>query len=134
VGSSLKKKCKKVLRFTGAGDKGIDIAGFNSAKLLKGVWDNYQQAPLTIDSQERHAAHSLYLSPLGIHCNARQGAVELLTPRFEVCWSAQAWWCGRGDSNPHPLTGSRFSYHFDFRRRRWGVRGLDYPFAMAFGP
>jgi hypothetical protein len=30
-----------VLRFTGAGDKGIDIAGFNSAKLLKGVWDNY---------------------------------------------------------------------------------------------
>ncbi len=28
------------------------------------------------------------------------------------------WWCGRGDSNPHPLTGSRFSYHFDFRRRR----------------
>src|SRR5262249_26836194 len=32
-----------------------------------------------------------------------------------------------------PLTGSRFSYHFDFRRRRVGVRGLDYPFAMTFG-
>jgi hypothetical protein len=42
-------------------------------------------------------------------------------------------WCGRGDSNPHPLTGSRFSYHFDFRRRLVGVRGLDYPFAIAFG-
>jgi hypothetical protein len=43
------------------------------------------------------------------------------------------YWCGRGDSNPHPLTGSRFSYHFDFRRRLVGVRGLDYPFAIAFG-
>jgi hypothetical protein len=40
--SSLKKKYQKVLRFTGAGDKGIDLAGFKDAKLLKGVWDNYQ--------------------------------------------------------------------------------------------
>jgi hypothetical protein len=51
----------------------------------------------------------------------------LLMIRLACCW------CGRGDSNPHPLTGSRFSYHFDFRRRRVGVRGLDYPFAIAFG-
>jgi hypothetical protein len=43
-------------------------------------------------------------------------------------------WCGRGDSNPHPHTGSRFSCHFDFRRRLAGVRGLDYPFAVAFRP
>jgi hypothetical protein len=33
-----------------------------------------------------------------------------------------------------PHGGSRFSYHFGFRRRRrepGGVRGLDYPFAPA---
>jgi hypothetical protein len=40
--SSLKKEYKNVLRFTGAGDKGIDIAGFKDVKLLQGIWDNYQ--------------------------------------------------------------------------------------------
>ena len=40
-------------------------------------------------------------------------------------------WCGRRDSNPHSLAGSGFSYHFGFRRRLSGVRGLDYPFAIA---
>ncbi len=29
-------------RFTGANDKGVDIAGFVDSKLLRGVWDNYQ--------------------------------------------------------------------------------------------
>ena len=28
-------------------------------------------------------------------------------------------WCGRRDSNPHDLSVNRFSYHFDFRRRRY---------------
>jgi hypothetical protein len=41
-------------------------------------------------------------------------------------------WCGRRDSNPHSHSRSRFSYHFGFRRRLVGVRGLDYPFAKAF--
>jgi len=31
-----------VQRFTGAGDRGIDIAGFTDATKLQGVWDNYQ--------------------------------------------------------------------------------------------
>jgi hypothetical protein len=31
-----------VLRFSGANDKGIDVAGFTDGKHLKGVWDNYQ--------------------------------------------------------------------------------------------
>jgi hypothetical protein len=39
---SLKKKYSKVLRFTGAGDKGIDIAAFTDDQLLSGIWDNYQ--------------------------------------------------------------------------------------------
>ena len=39
---SLKQQYSKVLRFTGAGDRGIDIAGFTDDQLLKGVWDNYQ--------------------------------------------------------------------------------------------
>lgn len=33
---------KTVLRFTGANDRGIDVAGFADDKLLEGVWDNYQ--------------------------------------------------------------------------------------------
>lgn len=40
---SLKKSYKKVERFSGPGDMGIDVAGFMDAKKrLKGVWDNYQ--------------------------------------------------------------------------------------------
>jgi hypothetical protein len=42
VSHCLKSKYAKVLRFTGANDRGIDIAGFEDDKLLDGVWDNYQ--------------------------------------------------------------------------------------------
>jgi hypothetical protein len=38
----LKKTYKQVQRFTGAGDLGIDVAGFVDDKRLNGVWDNYQ--------------------------------------------------------------------------------------------
>ncbi len=38
----LKKEYLKVQRFTGAGDRGIDIAGFADAQKLQGVWDNFQ--------------------------------------------------------------------------------------------
>jgi len=38
----LKKAYKQVQRFSGAGDMGIDVAGFVDDKRLKGVWDNYQ--------------------------------------------------------------------------------------------
>lgn len=38
----LKKQYKQVQRFTGAGDQGIDIAGFADNVKLQGVWDNYQ--------------------------------------------------------------------------------------------
>jgi hypothetical protein len=50
----LKEKYKKVKRFTGAGDKGIDIAGFVDDKGLLGVWDNYQC--------KRYLDHALYPS------------------------------------------------------------------------
>lgn len=40
--SSLKTKYHKVLRYTGANDRGIDVAGFADRNYLKGVWDNYQ--------------------------------------------------------------------------------------------
>ncbi len=36
---SLKNLYVQVQRFTGAGDRGIDIAGFGDAKKLLGVWD-----------------------------------------------------------------------------------------------
>lgn len=39
---SLKQKYTDVLRYTGAGDMGIDIAGFTDSKYLLGVWDNFQ--------------------------------------------------------------------------------------------
>jgi hypothetical protein len=38
----LKKQYTEVQRFTGAGDRGIDIAGFTDAQKLQGVWDNFQ--------------------------------------------------------------------------------------------
>lgn len=38
----LKKLYAQVQRFTGAGDRGVDVAGFADALKLQGVWDNYQ--------------------------------------------------------------------------------------------
>jgi hypothetical protein len=38
----LKSLYVQVQRFSGAGDRGIDIAGFADAQKLQGVWDNYQ--------------------------------------------------------------------------------------------
>ncbi len=38
----LKRNYIKVQRFTGAGDRGIDIAGFTDGEKLQGVWDNFQ--------------------------------------------------------------------------------------------
>ena len=38
----LKSVYASVRRFTGAGDRGIDIAGFTDTDGLQGVWDNYQ--------------------------------------------------------------------------------------------
>ncbi|WP_246389376.1 ABC-three component system protein [Microvirga mediterraneensis] len=38
----MKSEYLKVLRFTGANDRGIDIAGFADEQFLDGVWDNYQ--------------------------------------------------------------------------------------------
>lgn len=42
VHCTLNKQYKDVQRFTGAGDLGIDIAGFADDQKLQGVWDNYQ--------------------------------------------------------------------------------------------
>jgi hypothetical protein len=42
VSECLKPKYVKVVRFTGANDRGIDVAGFVGADQLLGVWDNYQ--------------------------------------------------------------------------------------------
>ena len=39
---ALKFQYAQVQRFTGAGDQGIDIAGFTDDKKLQGVWDCYQ--------------------------------------------------------------------------------------------
>jgi hypothetical protein len=38
----LKGQYIDVQRFAGAGDRGIDIAGFTDGQKLQGVWDNYQ--------------------------------------------------------------------------------------------
>jgi len=42
VSGVLKEKYTAVRRFTGANDRGIDIAGFADAAMLNGVWDLYQ--------------------------------------------------------------------------------------------
>lgn len=38
----LKKSYMAVLRFSGPGDRGIDICGFVDDKRLQGIWDNFQ--------------------------------------------------------------------------------------------
>src|SRR5436853_2846523 len=38
----LKAKYSKVLRFSGANDRGVDVAWFVDDELLLGVWDNFQ--------------------------------------------------------------------------------------------
>lgn len=40
--SALKSEYTDVQRFTGAGDKGVDIAGLTDAAGVHGVWDNFQ--------------------------------------------------------------------------------------------
>jgi hypothetical protein len=50
---SLKAMYVQVQRFSGAGDRGIDIAGFTDPDKLNGVWDNYQC---------KHYDHALYPS------------------------------------------------------------------------
>lgn len=47
--SSLKTKYHKVLRYTGANDRGIDVAGFVDKNYLKGVWDNYGDVPPDVE-------------------------------------------------------------------------------------
>lgn len=42
VSHCLKAKFPKVSRFSGANDRGIDIAGFADDNHLLGVWDNFQ--------------------------------------------------------------------------------------------
>jgi hypothetical protein len=49
----LKAIYRQVQRFSGAGDRGIDIAGFADADKLNGVWENYQC---------KHYDHALYPS------------------------------------------------------------------------
>jgi len=38
----LKKQYRQVQRFTGSGDRCIDVAGFTDDQRLLGIWDNYQ--------------------------------------------------------------------------------------------
>ncbi|HYW37361.1 MAG TPA: ABC-three component system protein [Terriglobales bacterium] len=51
---ALKGLYVQVQRFTGAGDRGIDIAGFADAQKLLGAWDNYQC--------KRFLGHAIYPS------------------------------------------------------------------------
>jgi hypothetical protein len=51
---ALKNSYVQVQRFSGAGDRGIDIAGFADALKLQGVWDNYQC--------KRYLDHAIYPS------------------------------------------------------------------------
>ncbi|MCC3243808.1 hypothetical protein LG047_00460 [Methylocystis sp. WRRC1] len=39
---SLKKTYQDVVRFSGAGDKGVDVAGFTDGNGFNGVWDGFQ--------------------------------------------------------------------------------------------
>ena len=49
---TFKDRYVQVQRFTGANDRGIDIAGFADTQKLQGVWDNYQC--------KRYLGHAIY--------------------------------------------------------------------------
>lgn len=46
----LTTKYEHVLRFSGAGDMGIDVAGFVGDERLLGVWDNFQSSTTAMPS------------------------------------------------------------------------------------
>ena len=90
VSHCLKAKYSKVLRFAGAGDRGIDVAGFTDDKLLQGIWDNYQckhfdhpvmpsEAWPEIGKILWHSFNGHYLSPRAYYFVAPRGTGTTLT-------------------------------------------------------
>jgi hypothetical protein len=66
----LRARYMHVQRFSGAGDRGIDIAGFTDAFRFLGVWDNYQC---------KHYDHALY--PTDIWVDAPPRHYYFVAPR-----------------------------------------------------
>jgi hypothetical protein len=71
----LKTLYAQVQRFTGAGDRGIDIAGFTDANKLQGVWDNYQC------KHYDHALHPGDVWPESANCS---GTHSISNSRFHA--------------------------------------------------
>lgn len=65
----LKDKYDEVVRPTGPGDKGIDVAGFKGKDRLKGAWDNYQckhyERPLSFSNVAPEIGKILWYSHCG---------------------------------------------------------------------
>ncbi len=87
---SLKDKYIDVIRPTGAGDKGIDVAGFTDEKKLNGVWHNHQckfyKDPLAfgdiapeIGKTLWYSFNGYYLAPVNCYFIAPKGASTDLT-------------------------------------------------------
>jgi hypothetical protein len=86
----LKKLYIQVQRFTGANDRGIDIAGFSDDQKLQGVWDNYQC---------KHYDHALYPS------DAWPEIGKILWHSFKGEYKAPRPAGGKGRSDPRGAHG-----------------------------
>jgi hypothetical protein len=66
---SLERGYKEVIRWSGAGDMGLDVIGFNTDKKFDGAWDNYQCKRYALQLQPSNIwvelAKIVYYSHLG---------------------------------------------------------------------
>jgi hypothetical protein len=132
---SLKKKYSKVLRVTGAGDRGIDVAGFTDDQLLDGIWDNYQckhyEKPIAphvawpeIGKILWHSFNKHFTPPRAYYFVAPKEASTSLTlllanaknlrNQLIAAWDKSV--CGKISATPVPLSGEFAAYvhQFDF--------------------
>ncbi|MBY6153938.1 hypothetical protein KUV47_12005 [Vannielia litorea] len=87
---SVSDKYIKVMRPTGPGDKGVDVAGFSDSNELIGVWDNYQckhyTSPLSFGNIAPeigkilwHSFNKIYIAPRSCAFIAPKGASTTLS-------------------------------------------------------
>jgi hypothetical protein len=106
---SQKKSYINVLRFGGAGDMGIDVAGLADENGLKGVWDNFQckhyansltpaTAALEVGKVLWHSFNKRYSSPRAYYFVAPKGCGRTLTQMLEEPSEIQKYVVGNWDS------------------------------------
>lgn len=84
VSAALSTSYKSVARFTGGGDKGIDIAGFADADGLQGIWTTSSASTTRNLCHQRSRGQKLAKS-----CGIRSRATTLLL-EYTISWRLRA--------------------------------------------